>query len=297
MHVAIAVGTLLLGGWVVNPTTTDESANEPAAAAPTSSLPAPAGVIPPTAPPGVVPGAGLPQRGRGEYGGAVRPGMYGHPLTNRQPTRPVVPATTSTMPLAPTDFVPPTLEGAMGLPAVPTSNTPTNPARGDGTEMGTTALDRLHAPLTPTEPRRSTTSDYRQQTRSMPDTNRLAPPANNIGSVLPPIATQQQPQNNEKAFSNYRAPATTSPYMNLFRTGNDLGTIDNYNTLVRPQLEQQYLNRQFGNDIHGLRQDPRLQRPGMPQQNGLQGVSTPQYMNYGGYYNNAPAQGTGLYGQ
>jgi hypothetical protein len=109
-----------------------------------------------------------------------------------------------------------------------------------------------------------------------------------------PFAEQQQrlaaawmPQ---KAFGSYQPPPSgSSPYMNLFRTGNNNGTIDNYTTLVRPALQQQNANQQFGNDIYGLQRAERIQRAAIqqvnPQSRYLQGVGTPQYyMNAGGYY-------------
>jgi hypothetical protein len=47
-----------------------------------------------------------------------------------------------------------------------------------------------------------------------------------------------------KPFSNYTPPPTVSPYLNLFREDFD-GTSDfNYQTLVRPILQQQQINQQ-----------------------------------------------------
>ena len=51
-----------------------------------------------------------------------------------------------------------------------------------------------------------------------------------------------------------------SPYMQLFRNDTAGGTIDNYTTLVRPQLQQQRMNQQFGTDIWGLQRDARIQQ-------------------------------------
>jgi hypothetical protein len=87
----------------------------------------------------------------------------------------------------------------------------------------------------------------------------------------------------DKAFSGYQAPSGVSPWMNLFRR-DSLGTVDNYTTLVRPQLEQNYMNRQVGRDIRGLEQSSRTQMINMQQlrreNQTLQGVATPQfYMN------------------
>jgi hypothetical protein len=50
--------------------------------------------------------------------------------------------------------------------------------------------------------------------------------------------------NVEKPFANYSPPPTVSPYLNLFRE-DDNGFDDfNYQTLVRPQLQQQQFNQQ-----------------------------------------------------
>jgi hypothetical protein len=80
--------------------------------------------------------------------------------------------------------------------------------------------------------------------------------------------------------------------MNLFRNGNSNGTIDNYSTLVRPQLEQRRANQQFGADINGLEANSRVQGLRIQQlnrdTNNLQGVKAQQYfMNYGDYYQNS----------
>ena len=80
--------------------------------------------------------------------------------------------------------------------------------------------------------------------------------------------------------------------MNLFRTGNNNGTIDNYTTLVRPELDQQHANQKFGADIHGLEDSTHVQGLNIRQLNRdtqtLQGVNATQYfMNYGDYYQGA----------
>ncbi len=54
-----------------------------------------------------------------------------------------------------------------------------------------------------------------------------------ITTVTPPVAAAEPPQ---KAFAGFQQQSGVSPYMNLYRRDN-LGTIDNYTTLVRPQLE------------------------------------------------------------
>ena len=71
--------------------------------------------------------------------------------------------------------------------------------------------------------------------------------------------------------------------MQLFRTDSNLGTV------VKPRLEQQRANRQFGGAISGLQTTSHTQGTTLNQlgRQGrrLQGTSSQQYyMNYGRYY-------------
>jgi hypothetical protein len=92
------------------------------------------------------------------------------------------------------------------------------------------------------------------------------------------------PPMGNKAFSDYRATGGVSPYMNLFRRDNG-GTVDNYSTMVKPQLDQQRLNQQFNRDINGLGRTMGLQSPGLYNNDNRapQGVGTPQFYMNGGY--------------
>ena len=81
--------------------------------------------------------------------------------------------------------------------------------------------------------------------------------------------------------------------MNLYRTGNAGGTIDNYTTLVRPELDQRRTNQQFGSDINSLENSSRVQGFNLNQLNrdtqNLQGVKYQQFfMNYGDFYPGRP---------
>jgi len=89
-----------------------------------------------------------------------------------------------------------------------------------------------------------------------------------------------------KAFSNYRPTSDVSPYMNMFRGNDAAGTIDNYTTLVRPQLDAQQQSVMTGNDISALQaqssQNP-LAMPLRPQtQSGTidGGMGSQNYLNY-----------------
>jgi len=95
-----------------------------------------------------------------------------------------------------------------------------------------------------------------------------------------------------KPFSSYRTTTGVSPYLNLFRT-NGFDGIDNYNTLVRPMVEQSYLNRRVSGQLQGLqssrvRQDSSIRRIGEATST-LQGHGTPQfYQNSKGYFPGQP---------
>ncbi|HEY4760187.1 MAG TPA: hypothetical protein VIH42_06375 [Thermoguttaceae bacterium] len=141
-------------------------------------------------------------------------------------------------------------------------------------------LDPTSLPTSPTRARPGMSGSYTSM-RNAQIQNRRMEAARNAAAATPQLAT--------KPFSGYRQPTSgVSPYMNLFRS-NGLGTIDNYSTLVRPELEQGRMNQQFGAEIHGLENSTRvqgmtLQRLGRDTQN-LQGVNANQFfMNYGDYY-------------
>jgi hypothetical protein len=55
-----------------------------------------------------------------------------------------------------------------------------------------------------------------------------------------------------KPFSQVSSSPTVSPYLNLFREDFDGGGDFNYQTLVRPQLQQQQLNQQFQRENYEL---------------------------------------------
>lgn len=66
------------------------------------------------------------------------------------------------------------------------------------------------------------------------------------------------PSSGSKPFSNVHSPPAVSPYLNLFRTDFESGGDLNYQTLVRPQLEQQQFNQQVTRE--NLRVNRRLQQ-------------------------------------
>jgi hypothetical protein len=82
--------------------------------------------------------------------------------------------------------------------------------------------------------------------------------ANYRGNYQPNLGQQQQPSvslpaatigagladNATKPFSNITQRPTISPYLNLFSSSTNGSTAFNYQTLVRPQLQQQAINQQ-----------------------------------------------------
>ena len=93
-----------------------------------------------------------------------------------------------------------------------------------------------------------------------------------------------------KPFANRRqSSGGTSAYMGLYRDDNSRGRIDNYNTVVKPRLDQQQRNSTFNSRIQGLQttahgQAAAIQRIGRGTQGPQRTQSTGYYMNLGGYY-------------
>jgi len=106
--------------------------------------------------------------------------------------------------------------------------------------------------------------------------------ASNIGT-----ADSGGPRN--KPFSNYRPTPTVSPYLNLFREDLDGSDDLNYQTLVRPQMEQMQFNQQVSRQemetarrIQSLSAQADFQATGSVQQ-APTGHST-TFFNYSHYY-------------
>jgi hypothetical protein len=103
-------------------------------------------------------------------------------------------------------------------------------------------------------------------------------------------ATSPNLQQASKAYAGVQQnTGGVSPYMNLYRTGNNNGTIDNYTTLVRPEIDQRRTNQRFGAELSGLEANSRVQGFHLNQLNrdtqNLQGVKYQQFfMNYGDSY-------------
>jgi hypothetical protein len=253
MHVAVAVGTLLLGAWTLNPPAEEEQAEMTEDLKPTVEAPAsPA----PGTPPGPRPNRMGNQQGRMQRGEAgERQRGAGNARTSRTLQG------SGGMPMVPTAPMPP--GGVTGYPTAPTSPMP----QGAVSTVGQGAFQRM-APTArdPSSPQASSEVAHR------------LPSSLSSGSVGAPAG---------KAFADYHPTSGVSPYMNLFRVQGD--TLDNYTSLVRPQIDQRFFNRQLNQDIRTLQNSARTQGVDLRQlyrsNESLQGVATPQYyQNYGNYY-------------
>jgi len=99
-----------------------------------------------------------------------------------------------------------------------------------------------------------------------------------------PVGHSSSPVYN-KPFSQYRAAPAVSPYMNLFRDDTNFGRVDNYNTLVRPMVEQRNANLQVGGAIRGLERKTQTQGSAIRQLGGrAPAAPTQRFMNYQGYF-------------
>jgi hypothetical protein len=272
MQIALAVGTMLLGGWVLNSPSQDEDTAEPLEAPAATTPSGPSSKVP-AMPPGEQyqkrPDRSRPRGSRLQNtprSAPNGPGEARSPFTQGA----------STWPSAPTSAMP--LGGVVGQPTAPTSGG----ARGPVPVTGEGAYYRRE-PTAPTAPPGQfapvARSDSTQRLFNEMNRNRLP---TGVGPSITPA-----PAAPEKAFAGYRPPSGVSPYMNLFRSQND--SLDNYTSLVRPQLEQRFLNQQFGRDIRGLERNTRSQNVDLQQlyrtNQQLQGVATPQYyMNTGNFF-------------
>jgi hypothetical protein len=284
MNVAIGIGTLLLGGWVLN-APVDEGQSE-------ATAPANAGSVRGTvnqSPTRVLPGGESQQQLRhpARINETTRRDEQGNRLPDTQqnlrrfaagmmPSLPTDPARAgSGMPLAPTEGRTGLHLGASAVPA--------------DAFTGPTAPNMRDIPMT----RRASSSMAGHSSYGDAGQSRQRDEA-----ALSPMAAPPPPT---KAFSGARQfNSNVSPYMQLFRTSTNFGTVDNYSTLVRPALDQRSMNQQFNMDIYGLERTSRVQNSALRQLgrgNGRlpQSIGTPQfYMNSGSYY---PSYGQPGYGQ
>jgi hypothetical protein len=318
MHVAIGIGTLLLGGWVLNTPVQDlppEQAEQiPEIQVPFSVPPVPAAAYDAGGyrrnpnPERAVPRDVTMRRLRGQKDPAARTDIIGEadrraalkrgesPKVNPQATVQrqaawiLPPAPTDPLsangPLGPQYPLPPTMRQADLAPSagpVDPYTSPTAPRL-----LDVPPSRQAYAPRTAQSP---SYHDQAGQARDQIQAN-----------VHPAYADQPTPP---KAFADVRPfSGGVSPYMNLFRNDTAGGTIDNYSTFVRPALDQRSMNQQFNIDLFGLQRNQRIQNAALQQlgraySRSPQYIGTPQfYQNYGTYYPGSFGQGNnqGSYG-
>ena len=93
----------------------------------------------------------------------------------------------------------------------------------------------------------------------------------------------------QKDFSGYQPPSGYSPWMGLYNTPTNNGTVSTYTSTVQPQMQQQAVNRQVAEQIQGVRNllvAPPSSTPGQEQNMGVgNGLANPNaFLNYGPYY-------------
>jgi hypothetical protein len=290
MNIAMGIGILLVGGWVLNSPgdeVVQNAAQEPAATT-APIVPSEQGTrrLPP-------PQAQATQPGNEQYRRNPESALPGVPSEHRRAARLQTgggAALPDNMPVVPTEvdsssggrlsgWMPPTSTGQMlrsgRIGAAANRDSSTNvawarmPVSPTSRSIGSAAAGLAATPRYAVSPGSSgtyATSGY-------------------ATSASASAAPQSLP---EKPFSAYRSMPGVSPYLNLFRNDTSLGTIDNYTTIVRPELEQRYFNQQIRRDVRGLERDSRaqgaaLQQMGVPRS--PQGIATPQYyLNYGNYF-------------
>jgi len=266
MSMAIGIGTLLLGAWVL------PSVEEPLADLPSQ----PQAFGTPTQKPGSRQGTGP-----AETGGSYR---YGTGQTSRGLRQG---GDDTTVPIPPTD---PSLTAPESPWGAPTQNLPGGQAYPYGTRRpsaeGAAGPSKSRAP--PSRSRSATGAGH---------------PTSRVGAQLTPQQQQQQQARLEmmlpktmpatgrasKQFDAYSAPPTVSPYLNMFRTNLSGQPADNYNTWVRPQIEQNRKSHVIGGEIRGLQSAARvqgsvLQRLGKKTET-IGGTMAPEYFqNFKDYY-------------
>ena len=232
MFVTMGIGTLLLGGWVLN--SAADGFNQIQFLPPANNGEPILFLLPPSH----ILITPLSHR-RGN-----RSMLPQQPQTMQQQQQQQQQQQCSHMPVVPMEAVPP------GMPGTPGMLPPTQPIAGPsgrllpvwGWPYGPTST----MPMTPT---------YRRPTQMPPGYASNA--ANAFEQQRSQLMAAMAPQ---KAYADYQGPSSgVSAWMNLYRSGTSNGTIDNYTTLVRPSLQQQNANQQFGNDIFGLQRNTRIQ--------------------------------------
>jgi hypothetical protein len=284
MNLIVGLGTLLLGGWVLN---TPPSEDLPAAA-PVPSKQSTESALPS--------GSGASEGSRAASGnntdtrGSSRGGS-GTASTDSQPSGSAAPKWL--LPSPPTETGRSQYGGRYAMPTPPTGvgrdaeyNNPSAMANPSGSPIQS-SIPEVPTSRQASPPRRSDSSYYSEREFWRSESRAASYPSFDL------------PNGPVKPFASVRPfESGVSPYMGLFRNDTAGGTIDNYSTLVRPALDQRSMNQQFNLDTYGLERVGRLQEMTLRQMGRFrssdrtpQGVSTPQFDRmYNGYYPVGPMQ-------
>lgn len=305
MNIALGIGALLLGGWVLNAPSDDLSSNSP------DSALTPSGDSTRTskdAKQATSKGETRGQKGdqKADQKGKSRGSRSDLQRSNRGQANAPLPA-------VPTEPGRAQLGSKYVMPTPPTGigrdaeyNAPSGYANPSGSPM-TPLFPQVPTSRRAESPRNAYAPSYyyqadEQRRASTQDRYSAAQryPEAPLTSLYSPYAAPVMP---EKPFAKSQPFSSgVSPYMGLFRNDTAGGTIDNYTTFVRPQLDQRGMNQQFNVDIYGLQRNARLQQSALRQMEGnnartLQSVGTPEfYMNFGNYYPSLGPMSSG-YGQ
>jgi hypothetical protein len=133
---------------------------------------------------------------------------------------------------------------------------------------------------------------------SAPSATRIPSASDTMGGIMN-IANQtggasanpmlNQSAGGQKPFNDYQRPSGYSPWMNLYTTPTNNGTMSTYTTSIQPTMQQQQYNRQIAEQIQGVRNA--LVAPpshaldeerNIGAGNGL--VNPNSFLNYGPYY-------------
>jgi hypothetical protein len=79
----------------------------------------------------------------------------------------------------------------------------------------------------------------------------------NIGVTANPMASQ-------KPFNDYQRPSGYSPWMQLYNTPTNNGTVSTYTSAVQPTFQQQQVNQQMAEQIQGVRNTIAAPHAGTP---------------------------------
>lgn len=268
MTTTIAVCTMLVGGWVLPDVATTPGGS---VATPGVNLPSV-----PNSVGGGVNGAPQQSAGAGQADGYAQPGGMMGPGRSHMAAPGAASAARQYLPPMPTD---PNAE-------VPTFGTPTPVPQARGRSAA--GLSR-YQPRSPETRRRSGLSPTSGAERGRVNHRRPANPfgtdsgyRNSVGGGSAAI--------DQKPFAGYRPPPAVSPYLNLYRTDSS-DDFDNYNTLVRPFVEQRRFNNRIRQEVQGLDRMSQQQQRALQQidrQNQVfQGTTDPRFFqDTGGFYQN-----------